>query len=156
MRVHIPISMRWGDLDAYNHLNNVQVMRILEEARVRAFWTSETGDSAPTAVVSAKVGSDTVTLIAGHIVEYVAQVPYQREPLDVQLWIGRIGGASADVCYEIHAGHTLAVRAESTMVFVDSATGGPRRVSASEREAWAPYVEAPIVFKRDAKLAAGN
>ncbi|MEO7147919.1 MAG: thioesterase family protein, partial [Terrimesophilobacter sp.] len=108
----------------------------------------------PTAVVSAKVGSDTITLIAGHVVEYVSQVAYQREPLDVQLWIGRIGGASADVCYEIHADHALAVRAESTMVFVDAATGRPRRISAEERSAWTPYVEAPIAFKRDLRSAA--
>ncbi|HNP15801.1 MAG TPA: thioesterase family protein, partial [Terrimesophilobacter sp.] len=38
MRIHIPIPLRWGDLDAYNHVNNVQMMRILEEARVRALW----------------------------------------------------------------------------------------------------------------------
>lgn len=156
MRVHIPVSMRWGDLDAYNHLNNVQVLRILEEARVRAFWTAETGDSAPTAVVSAKVGSDTLTLIAGHVIEYVAQVEYQREPLDVQLWIGRIGGASADVSYEVYAEGELAIRAESTMVFIDSVTGRPRRISAEERTAWEPYFEPPIVFKRDTRPAANR
>ena len=29
--------MRWGDMDAYGHINNVQVVRILEEARIAAF-----------------------------------------------------------------------------------------------------------------------
>ncbi|WP_349361683.1 thioesterase family protein [Paenarthrobacter sp. PH39-S1] len=29
--------MRWGDMDAYGHINNVEVIRILEEARIHAF-----------------------------------------------------------------------------------------------------------------------
>jgi acyl-CoA thioester hydrolase len=153
MRVHIPIPLRWGDLDAYNHVNNVAVMRILEEARVRALWKPEQGEALPTAVLTATAGSDTNTLIAGHTVEYVAAIEYAREPLEVQLWISAVGGASADIAYEVYAGEKLVVRAESTMVFVDAASGRPRRIADSERAAWEPYFEAPITFKRDAKLA---
>lgn len=153
MRVHIPIPLRWGDLDAYNHVNNVTMMRILEESRVRAFWAPEVGDALPTAVIKATAGSDTITMIAGHLIEYVAPVEYHRDPLDVQLWIGRVGGASADVCYEVYSEGELVVRAESTMVFVDSATQRPRRISAEERTAWEPYFEPPLVFKRDARSA---
>ncbi|BAS13810.1 hypothetical protein AHiyo8_21130 [Arthrobacter sp. Hiyo8] len=29
--------MRWGDMDAYGHINNVQIVRMLEEARIAAF-----------------------------------------------------------------------------------------------------------------------
>lgn len=153
MRVHIPIPLRWGDLDAYNHVNNVTMMRILEESRVRAFWAPEVGDALPTAVIRATAGSDTITMIAGHLIEYVAPVEYQRSPLDVQLWIGRVGGASADVCYEVYSEGGLVVRAESTMVFIDAATGRPRRVSAEERAAWEPYFGDPLAFKRDVKAA---
>ena len=42
-RIHVPIHLRWADLDAYNHVNNVEVVRLLEEARVRAFWLTEPG-----------------------------------------------------------------------------------------------------------------
>ncbi len=153
MRVHIPVPLRWGDLDAYNHVNNVMMMRILEEARVRAFWAPEAGEPAPTAVLRATAGSDTVTMIAGHIIEYVAPVEYHRDPLDVQLWISGVGGASADVAYEVFSQGTLVVRAESTMVFIDSVTQRPRRISDAERAAWEPYFGAPIAFKRDAKVA---
>ena len=31
------LELRWGDMDAYGHINNVTQMRLLEEARVRAF-----------------------------------------------------------------------------------------------------------------------
>lgn len=151
MRLHIPVSMRWGDLDAYNHVNNVHMMRILEEARVRALWAPEVGEALPTAVLVASAGSDTITLIAGHVVEYVAAVEYHRDPLDVQLWISAVGGASADISYEVFSQGQLVVRAESTMVFVDSATQRPRRITDDERAAWEPYFGDPISFKRDQK-----
>lgn len=152
MRIHIPIPLRWGDLDAYNHVNNVQMMRILEEARVRAFWAPEVGEPAPTAVLEATAGSDTITMIAGHIVEYVAPVEYHQEPLDIQLWISAVGGASADISYEVYSQGALVIRAESTMVFIDAKTQRPRRIADSERSAWEPYFGERIKFKRDAKL----
>ncbi|MCC6270606.1 MAG: acyl-CoA thioesterase [Microbacteriaceae bacterium] len=153
MRIHIPIPLRWGDLDAYNHVNNVAVMRILEEARVRALWIPEQGEALPTAVLNATAGSDTNTLIAGHLVEYVAAIEYQREPLDVQLWISAVGGASADISYEMYSQEKLVVRAESTMVFFDVHTQRPRRIADAERAAWEPYFGDPITFKRDVKVA---
>ncbi len=152
MRMHIPIQLRWGDLDSYNHVNNVEVLRLLEEARVRAFWKPVTGEAAPTAVLNAEAGSDTITLIAGHLVEYLAPIEYHRDPVDVQLWISAVGGASADVSYEVYSQGQLTVRAESTMVFVDSATSRPRRIADHERAAWEPYFEAPIAFKRDQRM----
>ncbi len=152
MRVHVQIPLRWGDLDAYNHVNNVQMMRILEESRVRAFWAPEVGEALPTAVLVATAGSATITMIAGHVVEYVAAVEYHREPLDIQLWISAVGGASAEISYEVYSRGTLVVRAESTMVFVDTATQRPRRISDEERAAWEPYFGEPITFKRDKKV----
>lgn len=155
MRVHVAIPMRWGDLDAYNHVNNVHMMRILEEARVRAFWAPEVGEALPTAVLVATAGSDTITMIAGHVVEYVAAVEYHRDPLDIQLWISAVGGASADISYEVYSQQKLVVRAESTMVFVDAVAQRPRRISDEERAAWEPYFGESISFKRDQKLGRG-
>ena len=38
MRLHVPIRLRWSDLDAYGHVNNAEMLRLLEEARIQAFW----------------------------------------------------------------------------------------------------------------------
>lgn len=35
LRVEIP--MRWGDMDAYGHVNNVNLIRLMEEARIAGF-----------------------------------------------------------------------------------------------------------------------
>lgn len=155
MRLHVPVHLRWGDLDAYNHVNNVELMRLLEEARVRAFWRSdEAGDDVDRgmALIEAEVGSDTVTLIARHEVAYLAPIAYRRAPLDVQLWISHLGGASLDVCYDVHGtGETagdLYARAVSTIVLVDSATGRPRRITDAERLAWSAYLGDPLQLGR--------
>ncbi|RIJ29247.1 acyl-CoA thioesterase, partial [Clavibacter michiganensis subsp. insidiosus] len=87
-RVHVPIHLRWADLDAYDHVNNVEVLRLLEEARVRAFWRGEDdGVDAGLALIDASAGASPMTLIARQEVEYLLPISYGRRPLDVQVWL---------------------------------------------------------------------
>jgi len=151
-RLHVAIPLRWSDLDAYAHVNNARMFTLLEEARIAAFWGGGAG-GAPTAVLTTGPGADSITLIAGQQIEYRAQIPFHREPLDVELWIGKLGGASLQVCYEVYspAGHeprTLYVRAATTIVLADRASGAPRRIDDDERAAWLPFVEEPLVFRQ--------
>ncbi|WP_136709826.1 thioesterase family protein [Agromyces sp. H66] len=157
MRLHVPTPLRWGDLDAYGHVNNARMLSLLEEARIQAFWvsddTSEHAVGATTAVLDATPGATTVTLIARQEVEYLAPIPYQRQPLDIELWIGHMGGASLDVCYEVFSPggvdpRTLYTRATTTIVLADAASGRPRRISDAERAAWTPYLGEPLAFRR--------
>ena len=41
--VAAPVSVRWGDMDAFNHVNNACYATYLEEARLRWFATIEGG-----------------------------------------------------------------------------------------------------------------
>jgi len=166
MRLHVPIRLRWSDLDAYGHVNNAEMLRLLEEARIQAFWITDDavdgalqqGDSgeavgASTAVLDGRPGADTLTLIARQEIEYLAPIPYLRQPLDVQLWLGRLGGASLEVCYEVWSPETadariLYSRAATTIVLVDAASERPRRINDREREAWTPYLDEPVEFTK--------
>jgi acyl-CoA thioester hydrolase len=157
VRLHVPTPLRWSDLDAYGHVNNARMLSLLEEARIQAFWisddTSEHAVGASTAVLDATPGSDTITLIARQEIEYLAPIPYQRQPLDIELWIGHMGAASLDVCYEVYspagiAPRVLYTRAVTTIVLVDGSNARPRRIADRERDAWQPYVGAPIAFRR--------
>lgn len=38
------VPVRWGDMDAYNHVNNVSYFRYLEETRVRWMFKHELSD----------------------------------------------------------------------------------------------------------------
>jgi acyl-CoA thioester hydrolase len=153
-RLHLPIHLRWGDLDAFNHVNNTAMLKLLEEARVRAFWAPEPGEDAPeTALLDSSIFSGVLTLIARQEIEYLAPVPYQRHPLDVQMWFGKLGGSSIEVCYEVFSpiataspDQTLYARATTVVVKVDAASGRPLRLSAEERAAWTPYLGEPIGY----------
>lgn len=155
-RIHVPVPIRWSDLDAYGHVNNAAMLTLLEESRISVFWGG--GDLGVDGVADAAApagdgSSSTITLVARQEVEYLAPIPYLREPLDVQLWIGRFGGASLDVCYEVcsPAGVDPAVvyaKASTTIVMVDAASGRPRRITDREREAWSAHVEPPVAFAK--------
>ena len=156
-RLHIPTVLRWGDLDAYGHVNNVEILRLLEEARIQALWMpddeAERLVSPPSAVLDARLGSATLSIIARTEIEYLATIEYRRTPLDIEVWIGRLGGADIDVCYEIRSpigfeASELFARATTRVVLCDAQTMKPRRLTAGERAAWKPYVEDPLVFTR--------
>lgn len=153
-RLHIPVALRWADLDAYGHVNNVAVLTLLEEARIAAFWRHpEASEQAyPTAVLDASPGADTVTVVARQELEYVAPIPHLRDPVVVELWLGRIGGASIEVCYEVTSTvggrRTVHVQAMTTVVMLDAATGSPRRLRPEERAVLEPHVGPPVAWRR--------
>ena len=157
MKLHVPISLRWSDLDAYGHVNNAEMLRLLEEARIQAFWVSDETAARRSGRArrssTEKPGAATLTLIARQEIEYLAPVPYMRQPLDVRLWLGKLGGASLEVCYEVWSPvgvepASLYTRASTTIVLVDAVSERPRKINDLERAAWTPYLDAPIEFTR--------
>ena len=159
MRLHIPIPLRWGDLDAYGHINNVEMLRLLEEARVRSFWRADDlvggGDPGlpPTAVLDLTADSTIWSLVSRSEIEYLVPMPYSRAPIDVEVWIGRLGGASLDICFELYSPigvepRVLYARAATEIVTVDAASGRPTRIPAELRQQWAAYLEQPLAFTR--------
>jgi acyl-CoA thioester hydrolase len=152
MRLHVPIRLRWSDIDAYAHVNNAAMLGLLEEMRIQAFWAAADSSAEPgPAILDGRPGSDTLSLIAHQEIEYLRPIPYGRQPLDCEVWIARLGGASLDVHYEVYSPsgvepRELTTRAASTLVLVDAATQKPRRISEQERAAWSPYLEDPVVF----------
>ncbi|MFD5225622.1 acyl-CoA thioesterase [Microbacterium sp. NPDC058342] len=154
-RLHIPIQLRWGDLDAFNHVNNTAMLKLLEEARVRAFWRPAPGETGPaTAILDSGLSHGMLTLIARQEIEYLAPVPYQRHPLDIQMWFGKLGGSSIEVCYEVRTDpaaeqHSLYARATTVIVLVEAASGRPVRLTPEMREAWSPLLGEPLVYRRN-------
>jgi acyl-CoA thioester hydrolase len=154
-RLHINIPLRWSDFDAYAHVNNAEMLRLLEEARIQAFWRPDEGVEpvSEIAILDARPGAETISLIARQEIEYLAPIPYMRAPIDIEMWIGRIGGASLEICYELYSPdgvtpRVLFTKAATTLVMVTAATGRPQRITDELREAWAPYVEEPVAFTK--------
>jgi len=154
-RLNVAIPLRWSDFDAYAHVNNAEMLRLLEEARIQAFWRPDEGSApgADTAILDARPGAEMIGLIARQEIEYLAPIPYMRAPIDIEMWIGRMGGASLEICYELYSPvgvspRLLYTKAATTLVMVTAATGRPQRITDDLRTAWAPYVEEPVTFTK--------
>ncbi len=156
MRLHVPLPLRWGDLDAYGHVNNVETLRLVEEARIRAFWRAGRDadeSSLPTALLDLDARSEIWSLVARTEIEYLAPIPYTSAPIDIELWLGRLAGASIDVCFELFSPvgvvpRVLYARAATTIVTVDAASGRPTRIPPELRAGWDPYLDEPVAFSR--------
>lgn len=154
-RLNIQIPLRWSDFDAYAHVNNAEMLRLLEEARIQAFWRPDEGveGGLATAVLDSRPGAEMISLIARQEIEYLAPIPYMRTPIDIEMWIGRIGGASLEICYELYSPsgvvpRVLFTKAATTLVMVTAATGRPQRIPEELRSAWSPYIEEPVGFTK--------
>lgn len=113
--------MRWSDMDAYRHINNSAYLQYLEQARVALFFHRHEGFTSG-------------TVIARHEIDYLRPVVYHPEPLQVHMWIEKVGGARFTVRYEVYDGERLAAKAATMCVTFDFATDRPRRLTAEERD----------------------
>lgn len=152
----IHLGLRWGDMDAYGHINNVQFVRLLEEARVRLLGspTKSVAENAAEDDVAvqlfSKAGSDTSSVVAKQTLEYLAQLEYRTAPVAVFMSVSRIGGASFDLAYIIAEPDksVVYIKAETTVVFVNRSTGRPRRITEDEREILRGLLSGSVKFRR--------
>jgi acyl-CoA thioester hydrolase len=152
-RTHIDIELRWGDQDAYGHVNNVAYARFLEESRVRTFWLGSGREA--TGMERHFRGDDPAgpkMLVASQQIEFLRVLEYSEHPVSVELWIGRLGGSSLEVHYEIVDGsaaeRTVVARAISHIVIVDGMTLRPVRLSDEGRASVEPWTDAPLQLRR--------
>ncbi len=128
----LPIVVRWSDLDAYGHVNNVQFFSYVGEARV-ALNRELLPDVLPTGMDSAPSGT---LLIARQDMRYVNQMEHRAEPYAVRTGIGRVGRTSVTFVHEIVDPLDARVMARSVAVLVHAdASGRPTAVPDAVRDA---------------------
>jgi acyl-CoA thioester hydrolase len=127
--------LRWSDMDAYGHVNNVAFLTYLEEARVDMLFVHAGTDAATEKLASGIV-------VARHEIDYKAPLVFRPEPVPIDTWVTKLGNASFTVAYEVRedAGPVYA-RASTVLVPYDVQAGRPRRVSDVEREALQRFLE---------------
>ncbi len=139
--------LRWSDMDAYGHVNNVQFLRLLEDARVLAFHGHDSDDGG--SMVS------TGLLVARHEIDYLVPLHYRPQPVAIDLWVSELGGATFEMGYEVlddgDGATTVYARAESTMVAVDLGSGRPRRFTATEASNLKALWDEPVPLRRRVK-----
>lgn len=160
------LELRWGDMDAYGHVNNVTQLRLLEEARVRALGSPTGSTDAPTTpgqygvtetvsginipTIFAAASATTELLVATHAIEYRAPINYRPGPIAIDLVISEVKPASITIGYVIAEpdGSQVYTVAETVIVFVDRQTGRPRRLTVEETDAMESVAEAPVPLRR--------
>jgi acyl-CoA thioester hydrolase len=117
--------LRWADMDSYGHVNNVEYLRYLEQARVD--WMFETAREA--GVEKFSLG----TVVARHEIDYKRPLVYRAAPVRVEIWVTRIAAASFTCAYEVCDDDALYAVAQTTLVPFDLALQRPRRILPEER-----------------------
>jgi acyl-CoA thioester hydrolase len=135
MRYTATTHVRWDDLDAMGHVNNAKYLTYVQEARVEMLWRTRT-DAGLEPVLSEMV-------VAHAEVDYL--LPINEGALDIacDIWIGKIGGASFDMFYELRSSLGLHARVKTVQVGVDTATMKSRRLTDEERDYLLQYQELP-------------
>ena len=139
---HVDVPLRWSDTDAYGHVNNVEFLRLLEDARVVGFkeWFGQDRSMLTEGV-----------LVARHEIEYLAPLDFRHAPIRVGMWATKISGASFDLAYEVRDpadfGTTLYARAETTLVAYNFAAAGPRRLRPDECDVLEGVAGDPVPFR---------
>ena len=108
------IPVRWGDMDAYGHVNNTLYFRYFEEARF--LWMVEKGIS---------LKSDTHPVVVTIGCTFLRPI-YYPETLRLDLFISEPGRSSFMVTYKVYAlsqPDTPAAEGYSKVVWVSSVDG---------------------------------
>ena len=133
MRYNAKAHVRWDDIDAFGHVNNAKYLTYVQEARVEMLWRAGTD------IGLEPMLSDMV--VAHAEVDFLIPIYEGAIDIDCIIWIGKIGGASFDMFYELKSPAGLHARLKTVQVAVDVATKKSRRLSDSEREYLLQYQE---------------
>ena len=107
MKIVFDISMdvRWGDMDAFNHVNNASYLRFIEEARV-AWFKSLTTDWAAV---------DCAPILAAATVNYRRPIGWP-ERLRIELLAEKLGTKSLTL------GHRIVSVSDASVLYADGHT----------------------------------
>ena len=123
----VDIDLRWGDADAFGHVNNVVFFRYLEEARARVIPESGPGST----ILSGGL------VVAEQQLKYLAPLHYRKAPVQVGMTVDHVGGSSFRLACRVFDAQGGAVYAEGFVALVtyNFTTRAPRKLSSDER-AW--------------------
>ncbi|MCP9207408.1 acyl-CoA thioesterase [Streptomyces sp. NEAU-Y11] len=125
--------LRWSDMDAFGHVNNVVYLRYLEEARVDFMWRLAPGDGS-----TAFTGG---VVVSRHEIDYLKPLVHRHAPVTIETWVTEVRAAYLTLCYEVKDEDTVYARAATRLVPFDLERGRPRRVSREEEQFLAEYLE---------------
>jgi len=122
MRFQSKQYVRWGDLDAFGHVNNATYLVYAQEARYE--WSKMIE-----------------MVVARAEVDFIAPIYEGDIYLDIEIWVNKIGTSSFGVTYEMKNGSELVAVVKSVQVTVSMETKKSRPLNDAERDFLNKYLE---------------
>ncbi len=115
---HYPVHVRFSDVDAYGHVNNVKYVEYFQEGRL--VLTSRLAE-----------GLDVDLSVSGMVaarteVDYRVPLTFRERPYDLWSQVSHIGRTSMRIDAEICDADVVCARSSVVLVFWDPATGRPQ------------------------------
>ena len=127
--IRVPLSVRWRDLDAFNHVNNSKFLSYLEEARLRWMMT----------LPGEWIDENVAPVVAAANINYRRPIAWPSE-IVVELFVERLGNTSLTIGHRIlEAGDDATLYADGNvvMVWIDRQRGQAAALPDSVRRACA-------------------
>ena len=128
--IRIPLSVRWRDLDAFNHVNNSKFLSYLEEARLRWMVT----------LPGEWIDDNVAPVVAAAHVNYRRPIGWPAE-IVVELFVERLGSTSLTIGHRIldrEDDAILYADGNVVMVWIDKQRGHPAALPEAVRSACGP------------------
>lgn len=144
------IQARLRDVNLGGHVDNVEAIRILDEARLLFLrFAPLPGDDGPAGLLRGTPAGVT-DLVGAQRADYHAEmrfVPFQ--PFLLRLWVSHVGGSSFAVASELRVqpDHPPAIVAETTMVLWDGSAGRAWPMSDAVRADMERYAGRPVPLR---------
>ena len=125
-RVHVePMRIRWGDMDALGHVNNVTYFRYMEQARIGFFEKALAG----------RLWVDVGLVIANATCEFKRALTYPGD-IEVSVFVETPGASSLKTFYEIcmRGDPKPYTEGSAVVVFVDPRSHKPTRIPQAVRD----------------------
>ena len=122
MRFQNKQYVRWGDLDAFGHVNNATYLVYAQEARFA--WSKMLE-----------------MVVARAEVDFIAPIYTGDIYIDVEIWVNKVGTSSFGVTYEMKNGDELLARVKTVQVTVSMDTKKSRPINDAERDFLDKYLE---------------
>ena len=122
MRFQSKQYVRWGDLDAFGHVNNATYLVYAQEARYS--WSKMIE-----------------MVVARAEVDFIAPIYVGDFNLDIEIWVNKIGTSSFGVTYEMKNGDELVAVVKTVQVTVSMDTKKSRPLNDAERDFLNKYLE---------------
>ena len=122
MRFQNKQYVRWGDLDAFGHVNNATYLIYAQEARFA--WSKMLE-----------------MVVARAEVDFIAPIYVGDIYIDIEIWVNKVGNSSFGLTYVMKNDDELLARVKTVQVTVSLDTKKSRPITDAEREFLTKYLE---------------